>query len=59
MSGRYQTRASVLCCLAVFWKCICRKGQFFASAVMHPDNQQLVILGVIEASWEMWGVVSV
>ena len=34
-----------LCCLTVFWKCICKKDQFFASAVMHPDDQLLVILG--------------
>ena len=43
--GKCQTYDVELCHLTVFWKCICKKDQFFASEVMHPDNQLLVILG--------------
>ena len=41
---RYQTHDGVLCHLAVFWKCICKKRQSFASEVMCPDDQLLLVL---------------
>ena len=33
-----------LCHLVVFWRCVCKKGLFFASVVRHPIDQLLVIL---------------
>ena len=56
---RCQTHDVVLYHLTVFWKCICKKDQFFASVVMHPDYQLYSDFGVGVASWERWGTASV